>query len=106
MAKQLTVATPPGKGKAHKRNPVAQAEILRKGGIHETSKKAKRSAAKRELKQPSVRHPPNHQNLDPHYYCNFPRWLSLTATCATLLCSFFLFRYSCVTTCSTQLYLF
>lgn len=34
-----------------KRNPVAQAAILRKGGVHEKSKKAKRQKQKTELRK-------------------------------------------------------
>ncbi len=33
-----------------RRNPVAQAAILRKGGVHEKSRKAKRQKQKRELR--------------------------------------------------------
>ena len=34
-----------------KRNPIAQAPILRKGGVHEKSRKAKRQKQKGELRQ-------------------------------------------------------
>jgi len=34
-----------------RRNPVAQAEILRKGGVHQKSRKAKRQKQKRELRK-------------------------------------------------------
>lgn len=34
-----------------KRNPVAQAAIMRKGGVHEKSRKAKRQKQKRELRK-------------------------------------------------------
>lgn len=34
-----------------RRNPVAQADILRKGGVHEKSRKAKRQKQKRELRK-------------------------------------------------------
>ncbi len=36
-------------GKQHKRNPVARATILRKGGVHEKGRTAKRQHQKREL---------------------------------------------------------
>ena len=50
MARQLN-APPQGKNKAHQRNPLAHATIMRKGGIHQTSNKAKRVKDKNSLKQ-------------------------------------------------------
>lgn len=50
MGKQQKVSPPEGKNKAHKRNPIAQASIMRKGGVHQVSNKAKRAKDKNQLK--------------------------------------------------------
>lgn len=64
MAKMLSTATPKGKGKAHKRNPLAHATILRKGGVHQLSAKAKRAADKRALKKETCG-----RNIRPYDLC-------------------------------------
>ena len=50
MGQHQKSSPPEGKNKAHKRNPVAQANIMRKGGVHQISNKAKRVKDKNRLK--------------------------------------------------------
>jgi len=51
MAKRKPVAAPQGKARAHLRNPVAHADIMKKGGAHQSSRKAVRQQARQQIHQ-------------------------------------------------------
>jgi hypothetical protein len=50
MLTRNMVASMPAKKKSTRRNPVANAPILRKGGVHAKSRKAERKVGKQKLK--------------------------------------------------------